>query len=92
MTPLARALHRAKRDVTVYRLPGVNHMFQPSQADWPLVNGVQQATFSPDALKKIHTWVATETKSAGAPSSVTVKRLTIPRKATKVASVPRLRG
>ncbi|HEX8329964.1 MAG TPA: alpha/beta fold hydrolase [Hymenobacter sp.] len=95
MTPLARALHRAKRDVTAYRLAGVNHMFQPSPADWPLVNGMQQATFSPDALKKIHTWVATETRSAAAgatPTPVTVKRLSIPRKTTKVASVPRLRG
>ena len=92
MTPLARALHRAHRDVTAYRLAGVNHMFQPAPADWPMVNGMQQATFSPEALNKIQSWVVAETKSAVAPAPAPLKKLAAPRKAPKLASVPRLRG
>ncbi len=92
MTPLYRALRHAKRAATSYRLSGVNHMFQPAPAQWPMVNGVQQATFSPEALQKIHDWVALETKLPGTPLPVTVKRPVLPRRTAKATSVPRLRG
>ncbi|MFC7666144.1 hypothetical protein ACFQT0_00855 [Hymenobacter humi] len=62
LIPLRRALHAARRPFTAYRLEGVNHLFQPAPAQWPLVNGVQQATFSPTALKKINDWVTIKTK------------------------------
>ncbi|GAC1370886.1 MAG: alpha/beta hydrolase [Hymenobacter sp.] len=63
LVPLQRTLHRAHRAVSSTRLVGVNHLFQPPSTQWPLVNGTPQATFSPDALKKIHSWIALETKS-----------------------------
>ena len=91
LTLLNRALHRAHRSVTSYRLDGVNHLFQPAPAQWPFVNGVQQATFSPDALKKINDWVALETKLPASPASP-AKRPVLAPKVSKTASVPRLRG
>jgi fermentation-respiration switch protein FrsA (DUF1100 family) len=92
MTPLRRALHVARRPVTAYRLDGVNHLFQPAPAQWPMVNGVQQATFSPDALKKIHSWVALKTKLPTTSAAVTGKRLAIPGKGPKAANAPRARS
>ena len=62
MTPLHRALNRAHRGTVAYRINGVNHLFQPPASQWPMVNGTQQPTFSPDALKKMHAWVAIKTK------------------------------
>ncbi|WP_035558863.1 alpha/beta hydrolase family protein [Hymenobacter sp. IS2118] len=64
MAPLRRGLNK----VTAYRIDGVNHLFQPAPAQWPLVNGVQQPTFSPEALKKISEWVAIKTQPAPARS------------------------
>ena len=74
MTPLYRALRRANRTATSYKLNGVNHLFQPGEDQWPMVNGVQQAVFAPEALKLIYTWVANETRLPGGPLPVTVKR------------------
>ncbi len=74
MVPLQKALRRARRTVAAYKLPGVNHLFQPLPTQWPMVNGVQQPTFSPDGLKLIHSWVALETRLPGAPLPLTVKR------------------
>ncbi|MCB2378882.1 alpha/beta hydrolase [Hymenobacter sp. BT635] len=42
--------------VKTYKLAGVNHAFQPDEAEWPLVNGEQQPTFSPKALALMQTW------------------------------------
>ena len=74
MTPLYRALRKAKRTATSYKLDGVNHLFQPVPAQWPMLNGVQQPVFSPEALKLIYDWVAAETRLPGGPVPVTVKR------------------
>ncbi|WP_375418418.1 alpha/beta hydrolase family protein [uncultured Hymenobacter sp.] len=83
MTPLSRALHRSGQPVAAHRLDGVNHLFQPAQEAWPVVNGVQQPTFSAEALKRIQDWVALQTKVPGAPQPVTVKRPATARKAAK---------
>jgi hypothetical protein len=85
MTPLRRTLHNARHKVTAYRLEGVNHLFQPAPNQWPLVNGVQQPTFSPDALKKIKDWVAVETQQTK--TLLRVPPPAAPRKLVKVATV-----
>ena len=92
MTPLYKALRRVKRRATSYRLDGVNHLFQSAPAQWPLINGVQQAIFSPQALKLIHSWVVTETKLPKVPLLVTVPRPAAPRKTAKPAMATRPRG
>ena len=94
MTPLRRGLHSAHHSVSAYRLDGVNHLFQPAPAQWPLVNGVQQPTFSPIALKKINDWVMSITRQPAAVPMRTPpqKQPALDPKVTKVASVPGLRG
>ncbi|TPG62280.1 alpha/beta hydrolase family protein [Hymenobacter nivis] len=84
MSPMLKALRRAHRQATATRLEGVNHLFQPELEEWPVVDGAQQPTFSPEALKNIHDWVALQTKLPGAPLPVTVKR-PAPRKPTHPA-------
>ena len=74
MTPLYRALRKAHRTVVSYKLDGVNHLFQPAPAQWPMINGVQQPVFSPEALKLIYDWVTNETRLPAGPVPVTVKR------------------
>ena len=74
MTPLYRALRKAKRTATSAKLDGVNHLFQPAPGQWPMINGVQQPVFAPEALKLIYDWVANETRLPGGPVPVTVKR------------------
>ena len=92
MTPLHKALHRAKRTVTSYKLNGLNHLFQPPPPEWPMVNGVQQPAFSPEALKLIHSWVALETKVPGGPLPVTVKRPPSAPKPGRTPSTTKARG
>ncbi|TGE20295.1 alpha/beta hydrolase [Hymenobacter aquaticus] len=45
------------RNVTVHKVTGVNHSFQPDQSEWPLVNGEQKPNFSPKALALMQTWL-----------------------------------
>ena len=92
MVPLHRGLHRARRPVTSVKLDGVNHLFQPPPARWPMVNGVQQPAFSPEALKLIYNWVAMETKVPGGPLPVTVKRPPPARKMSRTPSTTKARG
>ena len=93
MTPLHRALSRAKRTVVSVKLDGVNHFFQPPADRWPIVNGVQEPTFSVEALRKIQQWVALETRLPGDPLPVTVKRpAPAARKAGKPAAKPKVRS
>ncbi|WP_226163510.1 alpha/beta hydrolase family protein [Hymenobacter terricola] len=92
MMPLAKALHHAKRTVATYKLNGVNHLFQPAPAQWPMVNGAQQAVFSPKALKKIQDWVTLETQLPGGPLPVTVKRPPTGRKPVRTPATARTRG
>ncbi|MBC6608492.1 alpha/beta hydrolase [Hymenobacter sp. BT188] len=56
LSMLSKGLN-ANRDVTVHKLAGVNHSFQPDVKDWPIVNGQQQPAFSPKALDTIREWV-----------------------------------
>ncbi len=74
MTPLYKALRRTNHRVKGFRLAGVNHLFQPAPGQWPVIDGAQQPTFSPDALKRISGWVALKTKPFTPPLPVTVKR------------------
>lgn len=87
MTPLYRALRKAKRTAVSYKLDGVNHLFQPAPAEWPMINGVQQPVFSPEALKLIYDWIANETRLPGGPVPVTMKRPG-PTKSTKPSRTP----
>ena len=43
--------------VTVRKLPGVNHLFQPDPTQWPIVSGEARANFSPAAEEAIRAWV-----------------------------------
>lgn len=79
MAPLQKALGRAHNPVTAQRLAGVNHLFEAPTDQWTVVDGAQQPTFSPEALKDIREWVALQTKVPGGTLPVTVKR-TAPRK------------
>ena len=92
MTPLYKALRRANRTAAEYKLDGINHLFQPAPAQWPMINGVQQAVFSPEGLKLIHAWVAQETRPPGDPLPVTVKRPATQRKATRTPSISKARS
>ncbi|MBO3270333.1 alpha/beta hydrolase family protein [Hymenobacter defluvii] len=62
--PLLQKGLKNNRDVTVKKLAGVNHLFQPDPQDWPLVNGQQQPNFSPKALDTIREWIAKRTTAA----------------------------
>ena len=93
MTPLRRGLHSAHHSISAYRLDAVNHLFQLAPSQWPLVNGVQQATFSPIALKKINDWVTSITRQPVTAPLHTPQKLPAPApKVTKLASVLGLRG
>lgn len=55
------------RNVHIRKLLGVNHMFQADPAQWVVVNGQQQPTFSPQAQEAIRQWIvvqATESPKA----------------------------
>ena len=52
-----------------------------------MINGVQQPVFSPEALKLIYAWVATETRPPGGPLPVTVKR-PAPAKSVRPSRTP----
>ncbi|MGI4834074.1 MAG: alpha/beta hydrolase family protein [Janthinobacterium lividum] len=47
--------------VTVRKLPGVNHLFQPDPTQWPIVSGEAHANFSPAAEEAIRAWVVEQT-------------------------------
>ncbi|OUJ73647.1 alpha/beta hydrolase family protein [Hymenobacter crusticola] len=76
---------KSNDDVTVQKLAGVNHLFQPEEKDWPLVNGQQQPNFSPKALETIRAWIV---KRTGQPQAVpvTVKRPAPAKAASKKVS------
>ncbi|MBO2012010.1 alpha/beta hydrolase family protein [Hymenobacter negativus] len=92
MVPLYKALRHAKRSATEYKLDGINHLFQPAPSQWPMINGVQQAIFSPEGLKLIHTWVSQETRPPGDPLPVTVKRPGPTRKTNRTPSITKARS
>ncbi|WP_167856432.1 alpha/beta hydrolase family protein [Hymenobacter metallicola] len=50
------------RHVKTVKIAGVNHIFQPDESQWPLVNGEQQPNFSPKALALMQTWLEENAK------------------------------
>jgi len=48
---------KANSNVTAYKLPKVNHLFQSDPDDWPVVNGQRKETFSPEAKEIIREWI-----------------------------------
>ncbi|SHK02618.1 alpha/beta hydrolase family protein [Hymenobacter psychrotolerans] len=60
---LSRGL-RNSQSVTSKKLLGVNHLFQPSYAEWPIVNGKRQGNFSPAAQEIIRSWIVAHTAPA----------------------------
>jgi dienelactone hydrolase len=50
------------KNVTVKKLQGVNHLFQPEATKWPIINGQQQPNFSPEAQEAIREWVVAQAK------------------------------
>ena len=56
---LAKGL-KGNKDITVRKLPGVNHLFQPDPANWPIVSGEQRPNFAPTAEETIRAWIVTQ--------------------------------
>ena len=57
---LSRFLIKNSR-VTTKKLSGVNHQFHAPPANWALVNGRPQETFSPVALEVVREWIVSHT-------------------------------
>ena len=53
---------KLNKSVTVKKLVGVNHLYQPDPAKWPIVNGQQQPNFSPEAQETIREWILAQAK------------------------------
>ena len=62
LTALEKGLKASKKNVTVHKLPGVNHLFQPDQSKWPIINGQQQPNFSPETEEFIREWIVAQSK------------------------------
>jgi alpha-beta hydrolase superfamily lysophospholipase len=61
--PLEKGLKASKnKSVTVRKLVGVNHLFQPDPTKWPIINGQPQPNFSPEAEEAIREWIVAQTK------------------------------
>ena len=50
------------KGLTIKKLIGVNHLFQPDPTKWPVINGQPQPNFSPEAQDMIREWILTQTK------------------------------
>ncbi|WP_196953921.1 alpha/beta hydrolase family protein [Hymenobacter guriensis] len=61
LTALEKGL-KGNRDVTARKLPGVNHLFQADQAEWAMVEGKLQPSFSPVAQETIREWIIKHAK------------------------------
>ncbi|RZK16613.1 MAG: alpha/beta fold hydrolase [Hymenobacter sp.] len=57
---LAKGL-KGNKDMTVRKLPGVNHLFQPDPASWPIISGEQRPNFAPAAEEAIRAWIVAQT-------------------------------
>ena len=57
LTALEKELKSVNRAVTVKRLPGVNHLFQPPKTEWTLMNGEMKPRLSPVAEETIREWI-----------------------------------
>ncbi|GAA4352549.1 alpha/beta fold hydrolase [Hymenobacter saemangeumensis] len=58
---LSRGL-KLNKNVTIKKLPGVNHLFQPEPGQWPILNGQPHPNFSPAAQEAIREWIVSQTK------------------------------
>ena len=61
LAALAKGL-KANKGVTVRKVPGTNHLFQPDPSQWPILAGQPQANFSPFAQESIRAWIMEQTK------------------------------
>ena len=57
LVPLEKELKSVNHAITVKRLPGVNHLFQPPKTEWTLMNGEMMPLFSPVAEETIREWI-----------------------------------
>lgn len=57
LAALEKELKSVNHNVTVKRLPGVNHLFQPAKTEWTLMNGEMKPLFSPVAQETIREWL-----------------------------------
>jgi hypothetical protein len=48
---------KSNPNVTAYKLPKVNHLFQADPEEWPVLNGQRRETFSPEAKEIIREWI-----------------------------------
>lgn len=87
MSVLQKGLRPTSQGVELHRLAGVNHLFQPDAAQWPIVAGERQATFSPEGLDYLRKWLLVPAQLAKAPLPITVKR-----PALRTKSLPPLRS
>ena len=78
MSLLQKGLRQSHQQVQAHRLSGANHWFQPDLAQWPIVAGERQATFSPEGLDYIRDWLLKYSRLAKTPVPVTVRRAAIP--------------
>ena len=53
---------KLNKNVTVKKIVGANHLFQPNPTKWPIVNGQQQPNFSSEAQETIREWIVAQTK------------------------------
>ena len=53
---------KLNKGVTAKKLVGVNHLFQPDPAKWPILNGQPQPNFSPEAQETIREWIVAQAK------------------------------
>ena len=53
---------KLNKNVTVKKIAGANHLFQPEPTRWPIVNGQQQPNFSPEAQETIREWIIAQAK------------------------------
>ena len=62
LNALEKGLKTGKKPVTVHKMPGVNHLFQPDPTKWPILNGQQQPNFSPESEEIIREWIIAQSK------------------------------
>jgi pimeloyl-ACP methyl ester carboxylesterase len=55
-TMLTKGL-RNNKGVTMRKLSGVNHLFQPDRTQWPLISGEPKPNFSPAASDAVRAWI-----------------------------------
>jgi pimeloyl-ACP methyl ester carboxylesterase len=57
LTALEKELKSFNHNAISKRLSGVNHLMQPPQTEWTMLNGQMRPVFSPVALEAIREWI-----------------------------------